>query len=89
MLFDKFEYLSCLLYADITRHEWVPVGCFGWRSGFLADPKEIRLVDDEVDAEGDSWGPIKARLFSTVDEFGVLKFNVDKKIQEISAQLRC
>lgn len=64
--FDRFEMLFALVYTDLaeryeTRHSWNPIGRFPWKGGITDPMKELM---DEADREKDSWGPIKAGLFS-------------------------
>jgi hypothetical protein len=62
--FDRFEYLSGLVHADIKERQngdqqfaGEPVGCFNWRGN--ASPS----VDAEFRATGRGWPPLLAGLF--------------------------
>jgi hypothetical protein len=64
-LFDRYEMLRALIYADITDGGWGPVGRFGWkysaRRGQQDNP--YTALRAEVAQLRDQWGPLKAGLF--------------------------
>jgi hypothetical protein len=73
-LFDRFEILFALIYADITRGDdgdvWGPPGRFGWkrRRGLRHDPY-ASLVQD-VTREGSRWPALETGLFRrSIDRF--------------------
>jgi len=61
--FDRWEYLLALIYADLSKREWVPPGRFAWN----IHGSSGKWVPDEVDAEMNEmqkeWLPLKAGLF--------------------------
>jgi hypothetical protein len=68
--FDRFEYFLGLVHADIARRVYDnnkligPVGCFAWRGRHLPAQTGIRKeVQEELDATGENWPPLKAGLF--------------------------
>jgi len=68
--FDRFEYFLGLVHADINRRAsgdnqlFGPIGCFGWRGRHSLGQRGIRKeVQEEPDAAGANWPPIKAGLF--------------------------
>lgn len=66
--FDKFEVLLALVYADFEKqykesHFWCPVGRFAWKLR-ETHTNPLKEIIDEAAREKDSWGPIKAGLFS-------------------------
>ncbi len=67
-LFDRFELLLALVYADLKEKEdqriWGPIGRFGWKfsSGSrMHDPFTKLLI--EAAENKDEWGPLKAGFF--------------------------
>ncbi len=66
--FDRFEILLALVYADSEKnykesHFWCPSGRFAWKyRNDLSNP--LKELIDEANREMNSWGPIKAGLFS-------------------------
>jgi hypothetical protein len=63
-LFDRFEVLVALVYADLTDGDWGPIGRFGWkqRRSFGTSPFD-KLVEEAKQA-GQDWGPLKEGFFS-------------------------
>lgn len=66
-IFDKFEYLFALIYADLHEKQyeriWGPPGCFLWRNRDEPERHIINKIKTESSEEGDNWPPIKAGLF--------------------------
>jgi len=67
--FDRFEVLLALVYADLEKqygklHFWCPVGRFAWKFRDTRTNNPLKEIIEEADREKDSWGPIKAGLFS-------------------------
>lgn len=66
-LFDEFEVLLALAYADRRaqqeRNPWGPIGRYGWkwRSHGSRSPFEVVVAD--ALRRGADWGPIKAGMF--------------------------
>jgi hypothetical protein len=64
-LFDRYEILRSLHYADITDGAWGPVGRFAWkhygRMGRENSP--YTALRNEAVQFRDKWGPIQAGLF--------------------------
>jgi len=63
-LFDRYEILRSLIYADMTDGGWGPVGRFGWKyvgRGRQDNPYSELLA--EAEQQRDEWGPIQAGLF--------------------------
>jgi hypothetical protein len=63
-LFDEYEILRSLIYADITDGGWGPVGRFGWKyCGRGRDDNPYSELCAEAAQQRDRWGPIQAGLF--------------------------
>jgi len=67
-LFDRFEVLAALAYADLSKVRrggrlWGPPGRFAWKAarGFGKDPLTVLVA--EADQMKDAWPPIQAGLF--------------------------
>lgn len=86
--FDRFEYLSALLHADLHEKEshdiWGPVGRFGWRSGRRHDGGVITEIADEVKASGNNWPVLKTGLFDgSIERFSSIKTAFDAQIAKL------
>lgn len=63
-LFDRYEVLRSLLYADLTDGGWGPVGRFGWKHcGRGSNGSPYVSLRAEAEQQKDQWGPIRAGLF--------------------------
>jgi hypothetical protein len=65
-LFDRYEILQALVFADLTQESagrvWGPIGRFGWKHrGRSLSPYSELLA--EADREGAKWPPLRAGLF--------------------------
>lgn len=62
-LFDRYEILRSLIYADATDGSWGPVGRFGWK--YCRDDKDnpYAALCAEAAHQKNSWGPLQAGLF--------------------------
>ena len=67
VLFDKFEVLFALVYADLTYEEgghfWGPPGRFGWKYRRRGEQNPFSNVVAEAAQQQNAWGPVKAGLF--------------------------
>jgi len=63
-LFDRFEILFALCYADADNRPWGPPGRFAWKHsrGLGSNPYRALLV--EAGEQRDEWPPVKAGLFN-------------------------
>lgn len=61
-LFDRYEILRALLYADLTDGGWGPLGRFGWKHA-EGDGSTYTAIRKEAEQMKDRWEPIKAGLF--------------------------
>jgi hypothetical protein len=65
-LFDRFEVLWALVYAELMRVEtnrvWGPPGRFGWK-GLRGQPDPYRVLIEEANRQGASWPPLTVGLF--------------------------
>lgn len=63
-LFDRYEILRALVFADLTDSGWAPVGRFGWKHmGRGSDGSPFAGLLAEAEQQRDAWGPIRAGLF--------------------------
>lgn len=64
-LFDRFEMLTALIFADSKAQSgesfWAPPGRFCWKHRGSAGP--MRLLLSEASEGGENWPPLKAGLF--------------------------
>lgn len=63
-LFDRYEILRALMYADATNSGWGPVGRFGWKYTSRRSPDNpYTELREEAALQQDQWGPLRAGLF--------------------------
>lgn len=63
-VFDRYEILRALMYADLTDGSWAPVGRFGWKHySWGSDGSPFAAVRAEAEQQRDQWGPIRVGLF--------------------------
>lgn len=66
-VFDRFEILYALAYADLiwepgNARIWGPIGRFGWKHSSRS-PAPFDALVEEAEAAGAAWGPIGAGMF--------------------------
>ena len=90
-MFDRFEYLSCLVSFDLRgdlrkKHpdfsgKWV--GRFGLKYRHRYENSIMKRIEEEAEAAGDDWLLLKAGLFGgTSDRFQSIKKEVDDFAKE-------
>ena len=67
-LFDRYEVIQALVYADLhekeSRRVWGPIGRFGWKyNEFLSDENPFKNIVAEADEIKTDWPPLQAGLF--------------------------
>jgi hypothetical protein len=87
-LFDRFEYLFSLVYADLYEKQykkiWGPVGCFLWRNRDFPERHIMELIEMESTNERDNWPLIKAGLFNgSFERFEYIKTKFGEFFKEI------
>jgi len=73
-LFDRFEILYALTYADIQdrkgNHFWGPPGRFGWKTSRGQQGSPYSALLEEAGNFGDAWPPVRSGLFGgSVERF--------------------
>jgi Caspase domain len=73
-LFDRFEVLQALVYADLagreSAHVWGPPGRFCWKHARRHTGSPFVSLVEEAKEQGVDWQPLKAGLFSgSLDRF--------------------
>lgn len=70
LLFDKFEVLFALVYADLTYEQgntlsrvWGPPGRFGWKYHSRYPDNPFSKIVTEAAQQKEDWGPVRAGLF--------------------------
>ncbi|TSD05359.1 MAG: Uncharacterized protein Greene07147_680 [Parcubacteria group bacterium Greene0714_7] len=66
-LFDEFEVLQALSFANFRGGGWGPQGRFSWKHQRYDAGPFLRMVE-EGRVEGKNWGPIKAGMFKGSSE---------------------
>ncbi len=67
-LFDRYEVLQALVYADLHEKEgrsvWGPIGRFGWKyNEFLSHENPFKNLVAEAEEKKSAWLPLQAGLF--------------------------
>jgi hypothetical protein len=73
-IFDRFEILYALTYADIEdrkgRHLWGPPGRFGWKVSRGLEDSPYSLLLEEAGRAGNAWPPLRSGFFGgAIDRF--------------------
>lgn len=67
MIFDRFECYTSMVYMDLVKDSWAPVGPFAWRT--LEEGKYLGdVVREEIEKQGTSWPLLRAGLFDGLAE---------------------
>jgi uncharacterized caspase-like protein len=88
-LFDQFEILLALTYADlrdsdVTKHIWGPPGRFAWKQQRSYEPVFTRFVN-QAKEQGPNWQPLKAGFFqSSPDRFAIVADAYEKLLNKMS-----
>jgi hypothetical protein len=80
-LYDEFEVLLALDYADLMKNQWGPPGRFAWKHRAMNDGGPFRHVIEDSESKGGEWGPLKAGLFGGSQE------RLKKDIETITAMI--
>lgn len=69
-LFDRFEILYALSYADATNDYWGHPGRFAWKYRHAISGNPFKTLVEEATRERQMWGPLKAGMFrGSIDRF--------------------
>ena len=84
-LFDRFEMLQALVYADLaTGQFWGPTGRFGWKHRRMNRSPFEALVT-EAEREGEAWPPLRFGLFAgSIDRFREVASDYRQLLQMLS-----
>jgi hypothetical protein len=84
-LFDRFEVLLALEYADLSGTGWGPPGRYSWKHRNERQDSPLQKVVDEAEREGAEWALLRAGLFGESQE----RFQKDvRTIEELTSKLR-
>lgn len=71
-LFDRFEILFALVYADLDVSRggriWGPPGRFAWKHSSRRHESPFSEIVEEANVQGADWAPLKAGLFGGATE---------------------
>ena len=87
--FDYFEYLSALVFVDISNPEirsevWGPLGCFGWRRIYYREETIMREIGIAAESSGENWSLIKSGLFNgSLTRFNEVKGAFDSYVSKL------
>lgn len=97
-VFDSFEYLRALVYADLSsqaypkraeeRLWWAPVGRFGWKLRMTREGSSTPMseAESQINSLGEEWGPLKAGLFDgSVQRVNLVKQKFDELLQRVAS----
>lgn len=80
-LFDRFETLLALVYADLAGRDWIPAGRFAWMHAHDATHSPLTQVMNEVKRDGEKWPLLRHGLFAGSPE------NVTKISEAVQAYI--
>ena len=88
-LFDAFEVMWALVYADLAHPDrnikesaWGPPGRFGWKHDLGLGGSPLTQVVEEAKKEGENWEPVKVGLFQhSVDRFFAVSEALSKTVK--------
>jgi hypothetical protein len=91
-LFDRFEYLLALVHADVKdrveqhNHFWGPIGAFAWRYRHQPQRGIAGVVQQEIEAQQQSWPALQAGLFdSSLERLRTVKAAFDELLSRGTA----
>ena len=86
-LFDRFEYMLAIVHADVKSREeqhnsfWGPVGAFAWRNRHDIQRGIAGTIQQEIDAQQESWPPLLAGLFNnSLEQLLTAKKGFDERL---------
>lgn len=87
-LFDRLEYLISLVVIDhnsqTTSYPWAPIGRYGWRLRHSGTHHITNLIQNEIDANGENWAPVKFGFFgSSIDRARSAQENLIKHLSQV------
>jgi Caspase domain len=89
MLFDQFEVLLALTFADVRAgdpigHVWGPPGRFAWQHERHGDRAPFARVVAEAEREKTAWGPLRAGMFrGSIERFLALSTEYGRLLDKI------
>lgn len=84
-LFDDFEVISALTYADAMERDWGPIGRFGWKHGRDAESSPFGRVVKEAEEMKNKWPPLQAGMFGgSVERFSEVAKNLGDRLNNLS-----
>jgi len=83
-IFDRFEYILTLAFADGRDAGWAPVGSYGWRSRRREHGTPYAWIAAEGEAAGEGWALLQGPLFGQSRErFDAVRVAVDEMIGQL------
>ncbi|MHC4569865.1 MAG: caspase family protein, partial [Planctomycetota bacterium] len=89
-LFDRYEVLQALVYADLHEKEgrrvWGPIGRFGWKNESLrSEENPFAAIVEEANEQKSDWPPFKAGLFQgSYERFTHIASEYGKILQKLN-----
>jgi len=84
-LFDNFEVYSALVYANIMRGDWGPIGRFGWKHGRGAGDSPFDCVVKEAKEAKGEWPPLRVGMFnSSLERFLEVSKALEQRLNKLS-----
>jgi len=63
-LFDDFEVYYALVYMDVTKRDWGPIGRFGWKYNRGAGDNPFNRIIEEIKEVKEEWLPLRVGMFN-------------------------
>lgn len=84
-LFDEFEILVALTYADFAEGNWGPPGRFVWKFSQGSGDSPFDQLIETATREGSEWGPVKGGLFEkSAEKFKKIAAQYRERIKNVS-----
>ena len=84
-LFDDFEVYNALVYADVAKRDFYPIGRFGYKYRQERESGPINRLVEEAKKKKDKWLPLQSGMFDgSLDRFLELTEGLKARINELS-----
>lgn len=83
--FDDFEVYNALVYADVAKRDFYPIGRFGYKYRQERENGPINRLVEEAKKKKDKWPPLQLGMFDgSLDRFLELSDGLKQRINKLS-----
>ncbi|KUK66638.1 MAG: hypothetical protein PHQ76_05030 [Caldisericia bacterium] len=84
-LFDDFEVYNALIYTDVAKRDFYPIGRFGYKYRQERENGPINRLVEEAKKRKDKWPPLQLGMFDgSLNRFLELSEGLKQRIKELS-----